>query len=98
MLFSAKTNPSLFERSEIIALINTINRFSESLRAVDKFRKMYQAKTNPIVSICLYRITQVPKSAPSKLTHVWFQSKIRSQFLAKSRLVSSIQKTIRSDA
>lgn len=44
---NAKTNPALFERSEIIALINTINRFSESLRAVDKFRKMYQAKTHP---------------------------------------------------
>lgn len=42
---NAKTNPGLFERSEIIALVNTINRFSESLRAVDKFRKMYQAKT-----------------------------------------------------
>ncbi|KAH8551765.1 endoplasmic reticulum Oxidoreductin 1-domain-containing protein [Umbelopsis sp. PMI_123] len=44
---NAKTNPGLFERSEIIALINTINRLSESLRAVDKFRKIYQAKTNP---------------------------------------------------
>ncbi|GAB5590000.1 endoplasmic oxidoreductin-1 [Umbelopsis nana] len=44
---NARTNPGLFERSEIIALINTINRFSESLRAIDKFRKMYQAKINP---------------------------------------------------
>ncbi|CAO3667413.1 unnamed protein product [Umbelopsis vinacea] len=45
---NARTNPGLFERSEIIALVNTINRFSESLRAIDKFRKMYQAKTSPL--------------------------------------------------
>jgi hypothetical protein len=65
--FSAKTNPGLFERSEIIALINTINRLSESLRAVDKFRKIYQAKTNPSVSIHTNKIRLAQSISCNKL-------------------------------
>ncbi|KAG1144123.1 hypothetical protein G6F37_007105 [Rhizopus arrhizus] len=38
------TNPDLFERSEIVALFNTFNRFTESLHAVQKFRDIYMSK------------------------------------------------------
>ncbi|KAF7321751.1 Endoplasmic oxidoreductin-1 [Mycena kentingensis (nom. inval.)] len=37
------TNHNLLQRSEVVALINTLHRFSESLHAVDNFRKMWQA-------------------------------------------------------
>ncbi|KAH7108047.1 endoplasmic oxidoreductin [Auriculariales sp. MPI-PUGE-AT-0066] len=33
------TNPNLLQRSELVALINTLHRFSESLHAADYFRK-----------------------------------------------------------
>jgi hypothetical protein len=40
-VFSPKRNPNLLQRSEIVALINTMHRLSESLYAVETFRKMY---------------------------------------------------------
>ncbi|RSH93337.1 hypothetical protein EHS25_007691 [Saitozyma podzolica] len=36
-----KINPDLLQRSEVVALFNTLHRHSESLAAVDQFRKMY---------------------------------------------------------
>jgi len=38
---SPKKNPNLLQRSEIVALVNTMHRLSESLYAVETFRKMY---------------------------------------------------------
>ena len=40
---SPKVNPDLLQRSEVVALFNTLHRISESLSAVDDFRKMYAA-------------------------------------------------------
>jgi ERO1-like protein alpha len=40
-LRSPKINPDLLQRSEVVALFNTLHRHSESLAAVDQFRKMY---------------------------------------------------------
>lgn len=39
--FSPKTNPNLLQRSEVVALFNTLHRISESLEAVEGFRKLY---------------------------------------------------------
>jgi len=36
-----KSNSNLLQRSEVVALINTLFRFSESLKAVDDFRKLW---------------------------------------------------------
>ena len=38
---SPKLNHDLLSRSEVVALINTLNRFTESLVAVNGFRKMW---------------------------------------------------------
>lgn len=38
---SPKRNPNLLQRSEIVALINTLHRISESLQSVEVFRKLY---------------------------------------------------------
>ncbi|KAF8160831.1 hypothetical protein B0H34DRAFT_698292 [Crassisporium funariophilum] len=38
-----QTNHNLLQRSEVVALINTLFRFSESLKAVDDFRHMWRA-------------------------------------------------------
>ncbi|RUO95378.1 endoplasmic reticulum Oxidoreductin 1-domain-containing protein, partial [Jimgerdemannia flammicorona] len=43
-IYSPKTNPHLLQRTEIVALFNTLNRFSESIRAIGRFREMYQNK------------------------------------------------------
>ncbi|KAF8517649.1 endoplasmic oxidoreductin [Gautieria morchelliformis] len=36
-----QANPNLLQRSEVVALINTLHRFTESLVFVDEFRKMW---------------------------------------------------------
>ncbi|KAF7315463.1 Endoplasmic oxidoreductin-1 [Mycena indigotica] len=36
-------NHNLLQRSEVVALMNTLHRFSESLAAVDNFRRMWKA-------------------------------------------------------
>ncbi|KAF9820371.1 hypothetical protein IEO21_01380 [Rhodonia placenta] len=36
-----QANQNLLQRSEVVALVNTLHRFSESLAAVDDFRKMW---------------------------------------------------------
>ncbi|KAI9029577.1 endoplasmic reticulum Oxidoreductin 1-domain-containing protein [Phycomyces nitens] len=36
-----KRTPQLLQRSEIVAMFNTLNRLSESIRAIQRFRKMY---------------------------------------------------------
>jgi len=38
---SPRVNPDLLQRSEVVALFNTLHRTTESLEAVDVFRKMY---------------------------------------------------------
>ena len=39
--YSPKLNHDLLTRSEVVALMNTLHRFTESLRAVNDFRKMW---------------------------------------------------------
>jgi len=39
---SHNTNQNLLQRSEVVALINTLHRFSESLHAVELFREMWK--------------------------------------------------------
>ncbi|KAK9712821.1 endoplasmic oxidoreductin-1 [Basidiobolus ranarum] len=39
--FGIRANPNLLQRSEIVALLNTFNRFSESISSIQRFRKMY---------------------------------------------------------
>ncbi|ODN74499.1 hypothetical protein L202_06879 [Cryptococcus amylolentus CBS 6039] len=39
--FDPKINPDLLQRSEVVALINTLHRISESLASVEQFRKIY---------------------------------------------------------
>lgn len=51
---SPNTNSDLLHRSEVVALINTLFRFSESLKAVETFRRMWreldEADTEKIAS------------------------------------------------
>lgn len=42
---SPRSNSNLLQRSEVVALMNTLHRFSESLDAVDDFRRIW-AKTS----------------------------------------------------
>ncbi|ORY08253.1 endoplasmic reticulum oxidoreductin 1 [Basidiobolus meristosporus CBS 931.73] len=42
--FGARANPNLLQRSEIVALFNTFNRFSESISSIQRFRRMYFEK------------------------------------------------------
>lgn len=42
--YSPTINHSLLSRSEVVALVNTLNRFTESLVAVNTFRKMWAEK------------------------------------------------------
>ncbi|CAG8460546.1 1250_t:CDS:10 [Paraglomus brasilianum] len=40
--FNPKVNPNLLTRTEIVALFNAFNRFSESLKIVKEFRELYK--------------------------------------------------------
>ncbi|KAG5648616.1 hypothetical protein DXG03_003227 [Asterophora parasitica] len=40
------SNANLLQRSEVVALINTLHRFAESLEAVEKFRAMWSAMSS----------------------------------------------------
>lgn len=42
--FSPHSNRNLLTRSEVVALMNTLHRFSESLHAVSLFRGMWAAE------------------------------------------------------
>jgi hypothetical protein len=39
-----RVNKNLLQRNEIVAMINTLHRFSESLHATEEFRKMWQER------------------------------------------------------
>ncbi|KAI0235958.1 endoplasmic oxidoreductin-1 [Massospora cicadina] len=39
-----KKNPHLFQKTEIVALLNTFGRLSESIAAVERFRHLYQIR------------------------------------------------------
>ncbi|RIA91737.1 hypothetical protein C1645_692420 [Glomus cerebriforme] len=58
--FNPKVNPNLLTRTEIVALFNTFNRFSESLVAIERFRRMYQESIHG-------NIEQINNEEPSKL-------------------------------
>ena len=45
--FSPHSNRNLLTRSEVVALINTLHRFAESLHAVNLFRGMWAAEYEP---------------------------------------------------
>ena len=47
IVHSPRTNVNLLQRSEVVALINTLFRFSESLSAVEHFRQMWRALDEP---------------------------------------------------
>ena len=44
---SPQANPNLLTRSEIVAIINTLHRFTESLYAVEGFRALWSATDDP---------------------------------------------------
>jgi ERO1-like protein beta len=50
-LYSPGFNPQLLQRSEVVALINTAHRFSESLHFVDEFRRLWAIAENREVII-----------------------------------------------
>ncbi|KAI8335450.1 hypothetical protein BC941DRAFT_430361 [Chlamydoabsidia padenii] len=47
---SYRSNPRLLNHNEVVALFNTFNRLSESLEAIQKFRKMYADRLAPPMS------------------------------------------------
>ncbi|KAI9442160.1 endoplasmic oxidoreductin [Lactarius indigo] len=67
-----RLNANLLQRSEVVALINTLHRFSESLHAVDVFRKLWR-ESNTEESEKLIREAEMavntPLSPPSQMTY-----------------------------
>ena len=62
-------NPHLLQRAEVVALINTAHRFSESLHAVDEFRRLWaEAENREVIlnkveeNIRVSRTTSLPLS------------------------------------
>jgi hypothetical protein len=77
---SPKRNPNLLQRSEIVGLINTLHRISESLQSVEVFRKLYaqtqeetQAKTAAAAEEAKLEMSSrpTPKSVKGIAYHLW---------------------------
>lgn len=69
--FNYSPGSNLLQRSEIVALMNTLYRFSESLHAVDKFRDMWR-KLEPRESTMIAEKVEestAPKARPSPAVH-----------------------------
>ncbi|CAE6442637.1 unnamed protein product [Rhizoctonia solani] len=58
-----RINPNLLQRAEVVALINTLHRFTESLHAVEKFRKMWEVESGPAVSVTSRAEERTPPSS-----------------------------------
>jgi len=69
MTLNPQTNHDLLQRSEVVALINTLFRFSESLKAVEDFRRMWRnldsSDTQTIVTEIDKMTHPKPKISPS---------------------------------
>lgn len=73
-MFSPTINHSLLSRSEVVSLVNTLHRFTESLHAVNNFRKMWAEaeKTNKQVLLDETAAHDAPKvitSTPKSISH-----------------------------
>ncbi|KAG6378143.1 hypothetical protein JVT61DRAFT_13831 [Boletus reticuloceps] len=62
------TNQNLLQRSEVVALINTLHRFSESLHAVEHFRDMWK-KTGEEDSVRLIHEAEKAVTGNPRPTH-----------------------------
>ncbi|KEP49843.1 endoplasmic oxidoreductin 1 [Rhizoctonia solani 123E] len=59
-----RINPNLLQRAEVVALINTLHRFTESLHAVEKFRKMWEVENGrPAVPVPSYAEEKTPPTS-----------------------------------
>ncbi|OCF61821.1 endoplasmic oxidoreductin 1 [Kwoniella mangroviensis CBS 10435] len=58
-----KINPDLLQRSEVVALFNTLHRISESLAAVEEFRQIYAAHQKEEVEGSKKKIRQIEGNA-----------------------------------
>jgi len=60
-----------FQRSEVVALVNTLHRFSESLEAVNQFRKLWSessaTETEELIQEAEKVTTARPRHSPSPL-------------------------------
>lgn len=87
-LYSPTRNHELLQRSELVALFNTLHRFSESLHAINLFRDMMlQAADAPPTSavsstffvICVFLlISQFFARIPNLLQDPWFLCAVRA--------------------
>jgi hypothetical protein len=75
---SPKRNPNLLQRSEIVALINTLHRISESLQSVEVFRKLYaqtqeetQTQAKTAAEEAKLEVSSRPKSGKGFAYHLW---------------------------
>jgi ERO1-like protein beta len=62
-LYSPRLNANLLQRSEVVALINTLHRFSESLHSVEVFRRLWR-ETNAEESENLIREAEKAVNTP----------------------------------
>ncbi|GHJ88695.1 hypothetical protein NliqN6_5097 [Naganishia liquefaciens] len=95
--FDPKRNPNLLQRSEIVALINTLHRISESLQSVEVFRKLYAQTQEESQAKTAAALDQAkPKSPSTFKREKAFAAKLR-QYLTEycGQLRLSCQRSMR---
>ncbi|KAF9284498.1 hypothetical protein BGZ68_004655 [Mortierella alpina] len=62
-------NPNLLQRTEIVALFNTLNRFSESVESIGRFRTLYMEQHRPATPLAQKQPKQEKQPKQPKQQH-----------------------------
>lgn len=73
---SPKLNHNLLSRSEVVALINTLHRFAESLHAVNEFRDMWQREETAQKGKLLEKVDEASSVSASHCSELFSQIKL----------------------
>lgn len=87
---SPTSNINLLQRSEVVALMNTLYRFSESLVSVDDFRKMWHKLDEPTTREIVTEIEEIAAA------HV--SSKLRAVLVTQTQWCASRAYILRQQA
>ncbi|KAG9303644.1 hypothetical protein G9A89_018541 [Geosiphon pyriformis] len=85
--FNPKVTPNLLTRTEIVALFNTFYRFSESVKAIERFRELYRERVLSLQS--LPTVVQ-NNEAPKKKTNSTNSTSQQPNNMAENRFFRSI--------
>ncbi|KAI0051924.1 endoplasmic oxidoreductin [Auriscalpium vulgare] len=84
-----KTNANLLQRTEVVALINTLHRFTESLHAVADFRRLWRAANATDSAKLIQEAEKAVKSQPARPSPV-----VGAEDMPPANLLQGVQRRL----